>query len=321
MSGPNERLVCMIQSGEAALPLPARGQTRLRWQALSVAAAEDVALAKLLEGHTDALAIMSELGAAQPPPASVWGTWAAEPSFARLKLRRGAAGAELSGRKAWCSGSDVASHALVTAWDEQNRQCLAAVPLNQPGVQVTTEGWHAVGMSGAASGDVLFSSASAVEIGKPDEYLNRPGFWQGGCGIAACWFGGALPLAKAVAELVARRGDPHSSAHLGAIHVAIRSTRALLLEAAKWIDDNPAASAQRWALLTRASAEHTVGVVIERAGRALGAGPLCRDAAMARRFADLPVFVRQSHAEHDLAALGGLVAGDDTQSADTRWRL
>jgi hypothetical protein len=36
----------------------------------------------------------------------------------------------------------------------------------------------------------------------------------------------------------------------------------------------------------------------------LGAGPYCKDRQFARLIADLPVFLRQSHAERDLAALG-----------------
>jgi len=47
--------------------------------------------------------------------------------------------------------------------------------------------------------------------------------------------------------------------------------------------------------------------VLAHAGRALGAGPLCRDARVARAMADLPVFLRQSHAERDLAGLGETV--------------
>jgi len=42
-------------------------------------------------------------------------------------------------------------------------------------------------------------------------------------------------------------------------------------------------------------------------GRALGAGPLCKDAALAQLYADLPVFMRQSHAERDQEAVGKLV--------------
>ena len=312
------RLSRLLAAGSGCLPRPGSGQTLRRWQALADVAAQDLALAKLFEGHTDALAIMAELGAAEADPGSVWATWAAEPPTARLELRRTPQGARLTGRKAWCSGAELASHALVTAWDEEDRQCLAAVAIGQPGVTVTTDGWHAVGMGRAASGDVLFDAARAVEIGAPGQYTARPGFWQGGCGIAACWYGGALPFADAVADLVRRRDDPHAAAHLGAIDAALAAARALLAEAACWIDAYPAASARIQALRSRAAVEEAVGNVLAHAGRALGAAPLCRDAALAQRFADLPVFVRQSHAERDLAELGrGLAdcAGDGGPAA------
>jgi hypothetical protein len=80
----------LLGAGSGRLPLPGRGETLRRWQALADVAAQDLALAKLFEGHTDALAIMAELGAPDPDPASVWATWAAEPPTARLELRRSA---------------------------------------------------------------------------------------------------------------------------------------------------------------------------------------------------------------------------------------
>jgi hypothetical protein len=43
-------------------------------------------------------------------------------------------------------------------------------------------------------------------------------------------------------------------------------------------------------------------------GRALGAGFYCKEARFARMAADLPVYLRQSHAERDLEALGRIVA-------------
>jgi hypothetical protein len=48
---------------------------------------------------------------------------------------------------------------------------------------------------------------------------------------------------------------------------------------------------------------------MHRVGRALGAGPLSHDEAHSRRVADLTVYLRQHHAERDLAELGALVAG------------
>ena len=305
-----------------APPLPGHGRTLERWQRLAEVAAEDVSLVKLYEGHTDALAILAELTDPDGPElaglgvsnssATVgvrrWATWASEPPAARLSLRGDGDEVSLNGRKAWCSGAAFVSHALVTAWDEAGKQCLAAVAIDQPGVQLTGAGWQAVGMGRTASEDVLFTDAEAVLIGAPGDYTRRPGFWQGGCGIAACWFGASLPLAEAVRAQIARRSEPHASAHLGRIEVSIRATRALLLDAARWIDEHPGDSAQRLALQVRLAAEDNARLVLDHAGRALGAGPLCRDAAIAQRFADLPVFIRQSHAERDLDALGALSA-------------
>ena len=48
--------------------------------------------------------------------------------------------------------------------------------------------------------------------------------------------------------------------------------------------------------------------VMARVGRALGAGPLCHDEVHSRRVADLTVYLRQHHAERDLAELGALAA-------------
>ena len=302
------RLSELMAAGMDDLPRPGGGDTLRRWQALAEVAAEDVALAKLFEGHTDALAILAECGGPRYEREATWGTWAAEPPAARLSLRPAAAGVVLTGRKAWCSGAGALTHALVTAWDPQGRQCLAAVALDHGSVAVTGDGWHAVGMGRVASGDVLFDGTPAVPVGPPGGYTARPGFWQGGCGVAACWYGAARPLADAVRALVARRTEPHTAAHLGAIDVAMQRSRALLVDAARWIDRHPRESAQQWALRVRGAAEATATEVLHAAGRALGAGPLCRDPAIAQRFADLPVFVRQSHAEQDLAVLGQLAA-------------
>lgn len=144
--------------------------------------------------------------------------------------------------------------------------------------------------------------------------MNRPGFWHGGAGIAACWYGGACAIARAVHTACLKQASSAESstpspasafrlAHLGAIDVALGQTAALLREAAAWIDAGPRANAMAVALRVRASAEASAMQVLHHAGRALGATPYCRDAHYARMAADLPVFIRQSHAEQDLAAL------------------
>jgi len=305
----------LVEAGLDDLPLPGAGRTLLRWRRLAAVAAHDLALAKLFEGHTDALAIQAELGAPAPAAGSLWGTWCAEPPQARLRFEADGTRYRLHGTKAWCSGAAQLTHALVSGWNDDGQPCLAAVALDAPGVTVTGLGWAAVGMGETASVDVVFDGVPARPVGAPGDYTARPGFWQGGAGIAACWWGGARAVAGTARALILARDEPHALAHLGAIDVAITAGAAVLRECAAWIDAHPRASAQVWALRTRLAVEAAAETTVRHAGRAVGAGPLCRDARFARAMADLPVFLRQSHAERDLAALARPAA--DTEAAWT----
>ncbi len=65
-------------------------------------------------------------------------------------------------------------------------------------------------------------------------------------------------------------------------------------------------------LRVRALLEKVCAEVLDHTGRALGAGPLCHDARHARAVADLTVYIRQHHAEGDLAQLGHAI-GDGTR--------
>ncbi|MDN6866346.1 MULTISPECIES: acyl-CoA dehydrogenase family protein [Pseudomonas] len=310
-------LRALVAQGLDRLPLPGGGQTLERFRHLADVAAHDLRLCKLFEGHTDALAIMAELGSPPMPQGSTWGTWAAEPPTAKVRVQHDGHCLRVHGRKAWCSGAAVVSHGLLTAWDEQDRQQLVAVPMQQPGVSVTDQGWHAVGMAATGSVEVVFDNASGVAVGGPGDYLARPGFWQGGVGIAACWYGAAQQLGQVLQQNCARRAEPHALAHLGAVDSALHAAACVLRDAADRIDRAPKADARELAQRARACIEDAVEQVIRHVGRAVGAGPYCQDPHMAQLMADLPVYVRQSHAERDLAALGEWVAGQSNE----RWQL
>ena len=172
--------------------------------------------------------------------------------------------------------------------------------------------WPAVGMAGSDSRTVRFTGAPARPVGGPGQYVERPGFWHGGVGVAACWYGGAAGIADALLTAARKRDlSPHAAAHLGAVDVLLSGARTTLLDAAARIDADPAASAQLLAFRVRAGVEAAATQVIDHVGRALGAGPLCQDAGHARRVADLTVYLRQSHAEADLAHLGDMVKETD----------
>ena len=95
------------ESGRLDLPLPGSGQTRERWARLISLAAEDLSLARLGEGHADALAILAELGGPAPAPGARWGVWAAQPPGRGLTAARAARGWRLTGLKQYCSGARV----------------------------------------------------------------------------------------------------------------------------------------------------------------------------------------------------------------------
>lgn len=299
----------LIAAGADRLPLPGHGATLERWRLLAAVGAHDLSLAKLFEGHTDALAILHEAGAPRDEAGSAWGTWCAEPPDARLQLdRTGNGGFVLNGRKAWCSGAQSVTHAVVSCWNAAGEAMLVAVDLRQPGVSMSDATWQAVGMRGSASIDVHFDGVAAQPLGGPGFYVQRAGFWHGGAGVAACWFGAATALAEALAQAMRARQDAHRLAQLGEVTVALQGSAALMRETAAAIDRAPDADAMAAALSVRLSVDAACGAVLAAVGRALGPGPMCKDADMARRFADLPVFIRQSHAERDLETLGRLVA-------------
>lgn len=297
----------LVDAGFDQLPRPGQGCTAERWNSLAVVAGRDLSLVKLFEGHTDALAIIGELDPGYRPPHAYWGVWAAEGPASQVQALPESIEDDtavlLDGTKQWCSGASALTHALVTAWEADGVPGLYAVALDQAGVTESSSGWHAVGMQGTASAEVHFDLVPAQRVGLPGAYLSRPGFWQGGAGIAACWYGAAAALARAVLQFTRERPNPYRTAHLGSILVALGEAAAVLREAAAAIDRWPQEDAAQLALRTRLSVEHAAHTILEHAGRALGAAPVCLDAQVARLMADLPVFMRQSHAEQDLAAL------------------
>ncbi len=296
-------------AGALDLPLPGQGRTAERWLALAELSATDLVLGRLAEAHTDAVAVLAELDG--PPAVGLWGVWAAEPPGARVEAVPDGDGWLLTGRKPWCSGARVLDAALVTAHAPDGRRLFAVDLARTTPVEGT---WAAVGMAASGSLSVDLDAAPAVAVGGPRAYLDRPGFWHGGAGVAACWYGGALGAARVLLAAARQREvGPHALAHLGAVDTLVAGLRAHLLAAAAEVDADPAGpGAQQRAGRLRAHVEAAATEVLDRVGRALGAAPLCLDPVQAQRAADLPVYLRQSHAERDLAALGELAVAGST---------
>jgi len=339
VDGDAERAIRFAVTEAAGLPQPGSGHTVALFDALATVAAADLTAARVLEAHTDALAILQQSPEGLPPThaapglttagsastgSASWGVFAAEGPGQRVDAVRTPGGWQLTGRKPWCSLAGSLSHALVTAHTtpegaQPARRRLFAVDLADPGVTVQEDAWFATGLSQVTSGPVDFAEVAAVPVGDDGWYLTRPGFSWGGIQVAACWWGGAVGVARQLRGVAEQRGaaqrepDQILLAHLGAVDLALVGAGAALFDAAEAIDRGEAVGEAGGLLAARVRGlvARTVEEVLGRVGHALGPAPLALDARHSRRVADLSLYVRQHHAERDDAALGGrLLAGE-----------
>ena len=242
----------------------------------------------------------------------------------------------LTGTKPWCSLADRLSHALITAHTTDGSRRLFAVALRGRSVRVPAGRWVARGLADVPSGPIELIDCVAVPVGPDGWYLRRPGFAWGGIGVAACWYGGAVGIARTLREaMCTKTPDQIGTMHLGAVDAALTAARLTLCDAAFRIDGgrfdqarlgdgrfggsqtsdprvgvklaDDGSSAALLAARVRAVVARTAEDVISRAGHALGPAPLALDERHARRVADLTLYLRQHHAERDDAALGRAV--------------
>ena len=295
----------MAHNVAAVAPFPGRGNTKALWSILAAVAAADLTAARTVEPHLDALAILEQAGDTAEP--GTWGVFAAEGPGTLLTATRTAGGWELSGRKPWCSLAGSLDNAVVTAHTGPGRRRAFAVDLRQSGVAPVAGTWLSRGLAEVDSGPVDFYRVAARPVGDDDWYLQRPGFAWGGIGVAACWYGGAVGVARRMFA-AARDRQPDQIAHvlLGKADARLQAARTALDFAANEVDGGRA-EGQQGALLAsrvRSIVADAAEEVLTLADHGLGPGPLALEEDYARRTADLRIYLRQHHAERDYAALG-----------------
>ncbi|MCU1406694.1 MAG: SAM-dependent methyltransferase, partial [Glaciihabitans sp.] len=223
----DEALQCAFRLGEAGA-VPGTGYTRELWETLASLAAHDLGAARTVEPHLDAIAILAQAGATPLPRVAgrsdcSWGVFAAEggpdplvavPTETSTHNQTGTettTGWMLVGSKPWCSLAGRLTAALVSATTADGERRLFAVDLAHHGVTVEDAGWQARGLTEIPSGPVRFDSVPVFPVGDAGWYLQRPGFSWGGIGVAACWYGGAVGLARTLFESFAAPSSAASS--------------------------------------------------------------------------------------------------------------
>jgi hypothetical protein len=294
------RLRRLYDAGELEVPFPGSGDTAFRHRKLAEWARLDLSLARLAEAHVDAVAILHEAGLRAQK--GLYGVWAAETPGCGLRLESGSGRLLLTGTKMFCSGAGLIDRALITV-----NGCLVDVNLGGclESIAIDETSWKSAAFAETQTATVHFRETPVTCIVGDDHwYLKRPGFWQGACGPAACWAGGALGLVDYATEHV--REEAHALAHLGAMSADAWAMEAYLQLAGCQIDANPddAGKAKVIALQVRHLIEQACSDVLCRFGRAFGPRPLAFDPTFSKRYQELELYIRQCHAERDLESLG-----------------
>jgi hypothetical protein len=310
--GAAERVAARARRLALGWPVPARAGALDTWRALAALGRTDLAVARLVEGHVDALRILAEAGRAAAPGA-VYGVWASASGGTGLTGAAEDGGWRVDGTMRFCSGAWFIDRALVviSAPDGLRLVELDVRAGQRPdgALRRQDDSWPALGMDATRSVDLSVRGlvvTPADAVGGPGFYLDRPGFAAGGVGVAAVWLGGAAGLLdRLLRALAGQPGSAHQRAHLGAIAVSIAAADALVAELAQRMDSPQLPGGWDDAVAARTAVELAVETVLSRAPRVSGATGLCRDAGFAHQLADLAVYVRQHHAETDYEHLGG----------------
>lgn len=301
----------MLKGGELSLPVPRQGGTARRWAALAGWGRSNLAVARLAEGHVDAVAILVEAGLLAEADA-LYGVWAARPGGVGVELVTDEHGrSRVHGSARFCSGARILDRALVVAATAENGSApvLVEVELDRASAHPDPDSWRAAAMAGSDTLEVEFDGVPVDRVvGAPGWYTERPGFVAGGGGVASVWWGGAAGLVERTFGLVAgAEPDPHKLAHLGELHALLAATHALLRDTANELDATPGADHRVAVASVRCAVERLCRETVDRVPRILGPAFWSADGELAGQLADLQMYVRQHHGERDHAALAAAV--------------
>ncbi len=214
-------------------------------ESLLVCAQINLSLARLFEGHVNALGLVRRYASAavrdhvvaKVHGGALLGVWAADDSEP-VSLDR-ISGA-LSGGKRYTSGLGTVTHAVVTA------QCESGVRLCFVDVQTSSgsslKNWKMNGMRASSSGNYCFNGIQPDKIipfGDVNDFDREPGLVGGVWRIAALQLGGTYGLLEA-ARLQLRQSDRLSDsaqlARLTPLLYRAEAARLLVVHAARYAD-------------------------------------------------------------------------------------
>lgn len=316
--GLSEEMARLAEAGVLAACLPtAQGgiglgigdgnrTTRLAFEVLRQLGRANLAVARLVEGHLNAVKLVALYATpdlqrkvfAQVAHGALLGVWGAD-AEEKLTFIRDGQTLRLSGVKQFASGLGLVSQAVVTL-GEGEEQFLALVDVSDRARQ-DADAWIAAGMRATVSGRFDFTGM-AIEsrrlIGSAGDYRREPHFEGGVWRYCAAHVGGAEALIEIWRATLAAQGaleQPLQLARLGraiALAQAAAATvekAAIAVEAA--IDVERAVAT---VLLARQFVEEACVEIMALAEKSLGTQAHARGSHIERLRRDLSLFLRQA---------------------------
>jgi alkylation response protein AidB-like acyl-CoA dehydrogenase len=274
--------------------------------ALDQVARVDLCLARLVEGHADALRIIGEAGG-RPGP-GLYGVWASRSAGTGLRARPAPSGWTLDGEMRFASGIGLLDRCLVPA-SVDTQQLLFDLDLvaSARDIDVDESSWNTVAMDASRSFTVRVATRvePQAQVGGTDFYLSRRGFPVGGLGVAAVWVGGAKQVLDAViAGLRAFTPTPHQHRRLGEMVQAVWASDLAVSTTAAVVDGLSAGRAADEVARARTAVVLGCDSVLENAAVVVGPGGLSTSLRLSRAVADLAIYIRQHHVDRTLESLG-----------------
>lgn len=287
----------------------------------------DLSVARLFEGHANAVQLVVRLGSPQQrahaldvaEAGGLVGVWGADDPRrpARLDSALG-----LSGRKIYASGADIVRLAVVAAKTEDAETQLLLLDGGRLADRFDASWWRASGMTATRSFALSLDDLAVDQddlLGAPGVYERQPFFGGGAIRFVAAQLGGALAVWDAMRDHLAATGrhkDPHQAARLAhvlsdleAAFSFVQAGYARVAPAIGWEYTAADPDCTLVADAARVAVEETVERIVPLAIRSIGCAGLMETHPLHAAVRDLMVYVRQPAPDAARVRLGVEAAG------------